>query len=131
LALADIVILFIDLSFIKFVGEYFHNSSALSFTTQLLSYFSGESQLMNDFLYQTLFQPNKNFSERFLIYQINQLRSLRQSSTSAKITRHLIEFKIEAEKGISMAKKFWVNPAVEKGISIFLVKLFSFFQQIT
>jgi hypothetical protein len=68
---------------------------------------------MNYFFYQTIAQPNLNFSERFLLYQINLLRSLLQSSTSSEITQHLLEMKTEAKKGILMSRKFWADPAVD------------------
>jgi hypothetical protein len=105
--------LFLDLSLIKFVGKYFQEPTSLSFITQLLSYFPGESCLMNYFFYETISLPNLNFSERFLLYQVNQVRGLRESSTSAEITKHLLDMKTEAKKVISMWKKFWANPMVE------------------
>jgi hypothetical protein len=84
---------FIDFSLIQFVGEKFQTSQSLCFLVQLLSYFPGKSRLLNFFFFQTLSQSNLSYSQRFLLFQVNQVRQLRQSSASLESTQKLIETK--------------------------------------
>jgi hypothetical protein len=104
--------LFLDMSLIQFIADAHHTVDCFSLITQLLSYFPQESRLLNYFFNQTLTFPSINFNPRFLLFQVYQVKSLRESSSSTELALKLGEMKTLAKIGISTSKKFWSNPNV-------------------
>jgi hypothetical protein len=101
--------LFLDMSLIKFIADNHYNGTCYSFLLKLLSFFPSESRLLNLIFNRTLSLSNLEFSERFLLYQIHQVKCFRQSSTSSIITMKLIEMKVQVKRGINFSKKFWLE----------------------
>jgi hypothetical protein len=105
--------LFLDMSLIKFIADQYHTITCYTLVTQLLSYFPHESRLLNFFFLHLTSFPNLGFEQRFLIFQIDQVKTLRESSSSSELTLKLSEMKTLVKRGISHSRRFWNNPNVQ------------------
>jgi hypothetical protein len=85
--------LFLDMSLIKFVSDHYHTSICFCLITQLLSYFPHESRLLNYFFLQDLTFSNLSIHQRFLLFQVYQVKNLRESSSSSELALKLGEIK--------------------------------------
>ena len=101
--------LFIDWSLIKYVAEFHQTTHMMCTITQFLSYFPCESRLLNYFFVQAVTRSNLSFDQRFLLYEIHRVKSLRQSSVSSEINEKLLELKRLSQASISAVQNFWKN----------------------
>jgi hypothetical protein len=108
IGIAEHSYLFLDMSLIKFIADNHRNEACYSLLLKLVPLYPSESRLL-DFFNQKLSFPNLAFSERFLLYQVHQVKCFRQSHASFEITLKLIEMKIQAKRGINFSRKFWLN----------------------
>jgi hypothetical protein len=126
--------LFIDMSLIKFIANNHLNVNCYSLLLKLLSLFPFESRLLNLLYNRTLSFPNLGFLERFLLYQVYQIKCLRQSSGSSEIGLKLAEMKVRVRRGINFSRKFWLNPNVKisflSQIKNYTVNLNAIYQEI-
>jgi hypothetical protein len=106
-------IFFLNWSLIKFIAEAYPDSDSLSMVTQILSYFPSEYKLLNYYFCETLSQPNLHFFNRFLLYQVNNVKNILEASASLSIPQKIFEIKTLGKQSISMARRFWTNPAVD------------------
>ncbi|KAK8857945.1 hypothetical protein M9Y10_013044 [Tritrichomonas musculus] len=77
----------------KYVALSYNTVESISASLQLLSYFPCESRLMNSLLTQLCSKQNLSFYQRFLIYEVYHLNTLRQSSVSSSSNETLNELK--------------------------------------
>ncbi|OHS94912.1 Adenylate and Guanylate cyclase catalytic domain containing protein [Tritrichomonas foetus] len=102
--------LFIDFSLIKFAAEvYDNNKDLVCFIIQILTLFPSESRLMNFFFSIAIQKSGLTFAQRFLLYEVHKIISVRQSSASIEINDRLVEMKHITAKGINGSRGFWSN----------------------
>ncbi|OHT01729.1 Adenylate and Guanylate cyclase catalytic domain containing protein [Tritrichomonas foetus] len=102
--------LFIDFSLVKFAAEAFDNNKDLvCYIIQILALFPSESRLMNFFFSIAIQKSGLTFSQRFLLYEVHKIISVRQSSASIEINDRLVEMKHTTIKGINGSRGFWSN----------------------
>jgi len=100
---------FIDLSLIKSISQSSSNTEVLCPCLQLLSFFPGEVRLMNSLMMKILDKRDIEFKDRFLIFQINKIKVLRQSSTSHETNSTLLDLKRMSLQCEQVMKAFWKN----------------------
>jgi hypothetical protein len=116
--------LFLDMSLVRFIFDHHHTADSLSLITQILSYFPHESRLLNFFCSQFLSFPNLSLNQRFLIYQIKQVNSLRESSSSPELALKLGEMRTLVKRGISLSRRFWNNPNIQLNF-LYQIKIYT------
>jgi hypothetical protein len=116
--------LFLDMSLIRFIADHHHTADCFSLITQLLSYFPHESRLLNYFFYEFLLFPHLNIGQRFLIFQVHQVKNLRESASSSELSLRLCEMRNQVKRGISLSRIFFNNPNVQL-VFLFQIKVFT------
>ncbi|OHT01909.1 Adenylate and Guanylate cyclase catalytic domain containing protein [Tritrichomonas foetus] len=100
--------LFIDFSLLKYSLEcYVTNFDMMCYFDQILALFPSEIRLLKMFFAKTLDKPGIDFQKRFLMFQIHQIMSIRQSSASVEINDCLIQMRHLISKGINGSCSFW------------------------
>ncbi|OHS99460.1 Adenylate and Guanylate cyclase catalytic domain containing protein [Tritrichomonas foetus] len=107
----------LDWSLIKYIIEFHDSASILCFITQVISYFPSETRLLNSFFLKAIIRPDLSFYQRFLLYQVHQIKGLRQSSASSEITDKLMELKRMTQASISSVREFWKT--IPQDISVY------------
>ena len=105
--LAEHADLFIDWSLVKYIAEYYPSPHMLATLTQFISYFPGESRLLNFFFVQVVVINNLKFYHRFLLFEIHRVKGLRQSSASTEINDKVMELKRITQAAIKTSQDFW------------------------
>jgi hypothetical protein len=104
--------LFLDMSLVKYIADHHHTAKCFCLITQLLSYFPHESRLFQYFFSQTCNFPNLKMEQRFLLFQVYQVKNIRESSSSSDLILKFYETKTLVKRGSSLSKKLWTNPNV-------------------
>jgi hypothetical protein len=97
--------LFIDMSWIKFIADNHSNVNCYLLLLKLPLLFPFESILLNVLFKRTFSFPNLGFLERFLVYQVYQVKCSPQSSSSSEIALTFGEIKIQVKRRINFARK--------------------------
>jgi hypothetical protein len=105
--------LFTDISLIEYIPEFYPFSNSLSLIIQVLSYFPGELRLLGFYFFGILSFVYLNYSQRFILYQIDGVRKFRQSSSSQEGVKFLANLKAVAKNAISLSRNYWENPIEE------------------
>ena len=105
---ANICDMFIDWSLTKFIAQNYTSNKALSACIQILTFFPGESRQLNTFFYNITAKRNLSFSQRFLVYQVYRVKTLRQSSASSDANEKLAELKRLSQQCESDINGFWI-----------------------
>lgn len=100
--------LFLNWSLLKYASEFHRTAHMATIITQFMSFFPCETRLLSSFQKQAC-QHRLNFFQRFLIFQIDSIKRLRQSSASREISEKLLHLKNASNALIDDVKKFWIN----------------------
>ncbi|EAX95332.1 Adenylate and Guanylate cyclase catalytic domain containing protein [Trichomonas vaginalis G3] len=84
---------FYNWSLVNFIINKFNGELALSTCLQLVNYFPKETRLLNRIERLILTHRKIGFTTRFLIYQVDSIKTLRQFSVSSQSKLKLIELK--------------------------------------
>ena len=109
--------LFLNWSLVRFVSHNFTSNQALCSTIQVLSYFPTEFRQMNTLFSVVTTRTDLKFIDRFLIYQVYKIKTLRQSSTSSDANERLTKLRSLTEQCMSNVVAFWRSR--EPSISFF------------
>ena len=101
--------LFIDWSLVKFAGEYHRTAAMLSCITQFLAFFPCETRLLSCFFNIAITQLDLSYAQRFLMYQINIIKGLRQSSASSEVADKITSLRNKANTIIEDVQRFWTE----------------------
>ena len=110
---------FCDFSLTKFIATNYQSNKILCTFIQILSCFPGENRQLNTFFNITSGKSDLTMFQRFLLYQVYRLKTLRQSSTSSGANERLLRLKNLTEQCVSDVVGFWV--AKDPDISYFEV----------
>ncbi|EAY19483.1 Adenylate and Guanylate cyclase catalytic domain containing protein [Trichomonas vaginalis G3] len=100
--------LFLNWSLSKFTGEFHKTPHMVSLITQMLSFFPCESRLLSTF-FNIACSMDLSLAERFLMFQINNIKALRQSSANSEIAESITHLSNKSNTVIDDAKKFWIT----------------------
>lgn len=100
--------LFLNWSVIKFAGEFHRTPHMASIITQFISLYPCETRLLSAYFNQACGYP-LNFSQRFLMFQINVIKGLRQSSASRDVAESIMNLRNKANTIIDDTRKFWLT----------------------
>ena len=101
--------LLLDWSVLKFAGEHHRSSHMMSIITQFLTFFPSEPRLLSYFFRTAIANFNLTYPQRFLMYQVNVIRGLRQSSASNEVAENILQLRNKANAVIEDVKKFWID----------------------
>ncbi|OHT12680.1 Adenylate and Guanylate cyclase catalytic domain containing protein [Tritrichomonas foetus] len=101
--------LFLDWSLSKFSCEFHNDTKMLTLIIQYISFFPNESRLLNYFFAMIFSKTSIPIGTRFCLYQVHNIKGLRQSSASSEITNKLMEMKAKSLSGIQASRNFWLN----------------------
>ncbi|OHT15458.1 Adenylate and Guanylate cyclase catalytic domain containing protein [Tritrichomonas foetus] len=105
--LTQICPLFLNWSLVRFISQNYPSNYAICSTIQVLSYFPTEFRQMNSLFSLVTTRTDLNFINRFLIYQVYRIKTLRQSSTSSDANERLIKLRSLTEQCMSNVVAFW------------------------
>ena len=108
--------LFLDWSLVKFAGDNHRNAQMFSTITQFLSFFPCETRLLSYFFTTAISSVDLNFAQRFLIYQVNVIKGLRQSSASTEVADKITRLKSKATSIIQDVRRFWVEVPEDENV---------------
>ena len=114
--------LFIDWSLIKFAGEYHRTAAMLSCITQFLAFFPCETRLLSCFFNIAITQLDLSYAQRFLMYQVNIIKGLRQSSASSEVADKITSLRNKANTIIEDVQRFWAESNSDVNIYFDLYK---------
>ncbi|OHS95954.1 Adenylate and Guanylate cyclase catalytic domain containing protein [Tritrichomonas foetus] len=98
---------FIDFSLTSYILDNFDSNRSQIATMQILSYFPSESRHMNLVFSCASAKNDLKIEERFLVYQVYRLKSLRQTSTSSDSNEILTKLRTQTEQCIGDVVMFW------------------------
>ena len=107
---------FIDWSLIKYVAESHQNAEMLSTICQFVAFFPSESRLLNYFFILACAQAHHTIRDRFILFSVHKIKTLRQSSASSEVTEKIMSMKTASMRGIRAVRSFW--DTVPKDISL-------------
>jgi len=103
--------LFMDWSLIKFVSSHFSNTNINCFCIQLLSFFPSEIRLLNYFYSMAILHTDFEFKDRFVIYQVNKIKTQRQTISTNEAIESLTQLKASSFQCEVYMKSFWSQKA--------------------
>lgn len=108
IGLANRCPLFLNWALVKYASEYHRTAHMSTIITQMLSFYPCEARLLSSYFNTACTYP-LNFTQRFLMFQINIIKQLRQSSASREIGETIIQLKNKANTIIDDVRKFWTT----------------------
>jgi len=107
--------LFIDFSLIKAISQFQSSNDVLCTLVQFVSFFPSESRLLNALFSHASSKRDLEMKDRFLMYEVHRIKTLRQSSTSLDANERLSELKSTSIQCESISKSFWNQSKVKIG----------------
>ena len=107
--------LFLDWSLLKYILQRHSSENAVCGCLQILNFFPGESRLLNRLTVTLTSRRNLNFVQRFLIFQVYKIKTLRQFSASSDSNLKLSELKSMSRQCESMARGVWDMQTISTG----------------
>ena len=101
--------LFVDWSLIKYAYIVHDSNSIACLCILFLVFFPGESRLLNNLFSNIIRRHHLQYSQRFLLYQINKIRSLRASSSSNEAAEKLSELMQTKHRTNDIIRDFWLS----------------------
>ncbi|OHT02935.1 hypothetical protein TRFO_29808 [Tritrichomonas foetus] len=99
----------------KHVLSEFTSTKTLIQSIQIIGYFPGESRLLNSYFTGVTKHRDLKMPHRFLIYQVNRIKPLRQSSISSEANVKLCELKTLSQQCIEDVISFWAHKTSNAG----------------
>ena len=100
---------FIDFSFPHFCIQASTNQKSTFGTMQIISFFPSESRSLNVLFSRCVSMRQISFQDRFLIYQVNRIKTIRQSSVSSAANDKLNELKSMSKQCEDIVRGFWIS----------------------
>ena len=97
--------MFLDMSLIKYIMN--HHPDFVFLCMRFVVLFPGESHILSYLYRESLKMRSYNISQRFLLYQVNKVRNLRQSSASSEVTEQIGRLQALSKQVISEVRSFW------------------------
>jgi len=98
---------FIDWSLLKYILMTYSTETSLCKCCQVLNYFPSETRLLNRITSTITSRRNLTLSQRFLIYQVYHVKTLRQFSASSDSNSKLSEMRSISRSCESIARSIW------------------------
>jgi len=118
--------LFIDFSSLKFSLNYWKSTDMLVYCARIVNFFPCEVRLCN-LLFSTLItRRDLSYQHRFLMFQINKVKILRQSSSSRASAERLSEMKQNTLQESNRISSFWKR---DQGITV--SELYSYYKSVS
>ena len=99
--------LFIDNSLVNFLIKSLRKNSSFSQLLQIVTYFPSEQRSVNVLFKLLHLKRDLTFPERFLIYQVQRIKTLRASHSSLSATELLLELHTANEQCEANINSFW------------------------
>jgi len=103
---------FIDMSFIKNLAQSTFSNETICSCLFHVSFIPSETRLTNILFSNTIKKKDLNLKERYLLYQANKIKILRQSSTTSEINNQLASLNNSTAECESIIKNFWNRSSV-------------------
>lgn len=99
--------LFLNWSLVRFISQIYSTNYSICSVIQILSYFPTEFRQMNSLFSVATTRTDLNFIDRFLIYQVYRIKTLRQSSSSSDANERLVKLRSLTEQCMPNVVAFW------------------------
>ena len=100
---------FVDFTFTHYNVQVCTNAKSTFGAMQIISFFPSESRLLNILFSRCVSMRQISFQDRFLIYQVNKIKTIRQSSVSLAANDRLIELKSMSKQCEDIVRGFWIS----------------------
>lgn len=101
--------MFLDWSLVHYIVDHFESNQAICSVVQMVSFFPGESRKLNILFSRAVRKRDLGLADRFLIYQVYRINTLRQSSTSLQASEKLSDLKNQSLQCEMNIRSFWVS----------------------
>ena len=101
--------MFLDWSLVHYIVDHFESNHAICSVVQMVAFFPGESRKLNILFSKALKKRDLRLADRFLIYQVYRINTLRQSSTSLQASEKLSDLKNQSLQCEMYIRSFWVS----------------------
>lgn len=98
---------FLNWSLTRYIVGTYKSTSAICSVIQLISFFPSEFRQLNNLFSLLSSRTDLSFANRFLIYQVYRIKTLRQSSSSSDANDRLSNLRSLTERCISFVHSFW------------------------
>lgn len=98
---------FLNWSLSRYLIQNYKSTSSLCSVMQIVSFFPSESRQLNYLFAIVTARNDLSYVNRFLIYQIYRIKTLRQSSSSTDANERLAKLRSLTEQCISYIHSFW------------------------
>jgi len=103
---------FIDLSYTKNIVQNSQTCEILCSCLFHIAFFPGETRLLNMLFSHVIEKRDLTFKDRFLLFQTNKIKILRQSSTTSEINEQLISQNNSTAQCESLMRGFWSKSSI-------------------
>ena len=101
--------MFLDLSIVRHIIEMDASKEALMMCMRFMILFPGEPRVVNLIFSLAVRRRDLSLGDRFMIYQVNRIKTLRTSSSSSEATERLQELIQTRHRNNDMIHEFWTN----------------------
>jgi len=100
---------FMDGSLIRFIMEFYSESELYAFCSMVLSFFPGHARLLSSVFAKLVKKRDLVIYHRFLVYEVNRVRMIRQTSVSIDFNDRMIAMKQINKKCYEFVKTFFFS----------------------
>jgi len=104
--------IFLNWTLMKFIGQHFVSTSTHCQCIQMLSFFPSEIRLMNYFYSWAISRTDFTFEDRFLVFQVNRIKTQRQTISSQDANERLLQLKASSMQCEIYMRSFWSQTEV-------------------
>lgn len=101
--------MFLDLSIVKRIIEMDCSTDVLMMCMRFMVLFPGEARIVNVMFGLATRRRDLSLGHRFMIYQVNRIKTLRTSSSSSEATERLQELIQTRHRNTDIIHEFWTN----------------------
>lgn len=107
---------FLDWTLIKYLGSFNEQSDVLFELIRIVSWFPGESRFQNMIFRQAMARRKIDFRQRFILYQVDRIKSVRLSSSSIDVTEILNKMTHQTSSCMDEVCGFWKDIPSKPGV---------------
>ena len=100
---------FIDFSLPHYCFQANDSPEVIFQCMQLMSFFPSESRSVNILFSKAVSSRKIDYHQRFQIYQVNRIKTIRQSSVSSAANDRLVELKQMSQNAEDIVRSFWIS----------------------
>jgi len=99
----------LDGSLVRFSFEYFSSTDILAFCVLLLCFIPGHLRFLNSLFVKLVKRRDLMYHQRFLVYEVYRIKTIRQSSVSLEFNERISMLKQKTKNCLDILKSFWID----------------------